>query len=470
MQANKNHDRLLTLIGHFGMLGVLALACWLWVERSTIFDSSLYSYTMIMREGFFIPHDRRINFLWQWIPILGLKLGVSLPTFMKLVSISPILFLYAIFGFIVHFLKHRIGGIYLVLSLLILTRYKFYSAISEIYLSVAFVALMLTWLTMDRSNLLWLGKKGYTVLGIGIVSLCYLGHPLIFYPLGVAIVFDYCMQKKWVSMNHVIWLATASVLFVIKYAITASSSHEGKVVESFQQNSSGLDFLSSIADLYTIDIFWRYVETQWAFPLIICALMFIYLLSNRKYLASSVLLLSSIVWVIFVAQLNAYLDKPYLFMVEGYFGLLALIILLPLLYIEFTETRYAHFRNFLALALIIFGLHRISSVRPFYANRMSDLKQKMSLNDGFNSRNLVFDISTETWDKYWFFWSVPFESLLLSSIDQGGETYIISLDRRPEQTLFEKPFDIMLGTDKDSIINLNPDFFNIDRRPFVRGK
>ena len=470
MLNHKNQDRILSLIGHLGMLGILCIAWCLWVERSTVFDNSLYSYMMIWREGFYIPHDRRINYLWQWIPILGLKFGVSLPTFLKLVSIAPVLFLYAVFVFIVHFLKHKVGGLYLVLTLVVLTRYKFYSAISEVYLSMAFVALMLAWITLERSNLLWLGKKAYTTLGVVILSFCYLGHPLIFFPLGVVLVFDYCMQKDWLSWNHILWVVSTFVLFIIKYTSTAGSSYEGKVVEGFQQNAFGLEGLSNTFDLYTMDIFWRYVETQWAFPLLACLLMWIYVLVKKHFLAFACLLISSIVWIVFVAQLNAYIDRPYLFMIEGYYGLWALIILLPLVYIKIESTKFLAFRNIVAIALILFGLHRISSVGSFYTERMEDMQEKMSVMESVDSRNLVFDTSLTVWDKYWLIWSVPFETLFLSTLEDKEKSAVILLDKNPNKNLLESPFEIMLGTQEDSIKHLNSRYFNIDNSPFLHVK
>ena len=111
----------LKLIGHLGMLGLCVLAGVLWLERSTTFDSSLYSYMIIWREGFYTPHDRNINMLWQWIPILAVKYGVSLSAFLKIMSLSPIIFLYSVFLIIVHGLKNSLCGVYLVLCCLLYT-------------------------------------------------------------------------------------------------------------------------------------------------------------------------------------------------------------------------------------------------------------------------------------------------------------------------------------------------------------
>jgi len=345
MQTSKIQSRILTIIGHLGMLSILAMAYWLWEERSIVFDNSLYSYKMIWRESFYIPHDRKINYLWQWIPVLALKFGVSLPTFLKFVSVAPILFLYSVFAFISHVLKNKLASVYFVLSLVILARYKFYSAISEVYLSMAFAALMLAWLTVDRSRLLEVGKRTYLIIGLILISLAYLGHPLIFYPLGVVILFDYGMQKNWKSLNHFLWLGYTSLLFLIRYMSTSSGSYEGKVVESFHKTGFGLDFISKTADLYTMDIFWRYVETQWSFPLVVCTLMLLYLIYKKKYLGVASLVLASVVWILFVCNLCSYLERPYLFMIEGYLGLWSLILLAPMLYIEVDKKELAYFNN-----------------------------------------------------------------------------------------------------------------------------
>jgi|GEM_PF-3402840 len=468
MQVNKKQHVILSIIGHLGMIGILVMAYTLWLERGTTFDSSLYSYTIILRESFYIPHQRRINFLWQWIPILGVKSGVSLPTFLKLMSVAPILFVYGIYILICHGMKNALAGLYLVLSLVILTRFKFYSAISEIYLSTVFVALLLSWMTIDRSRFINLSKSSFIGMGILIISFAYFGHPLIFFPIGVAILFDYLMLGKWKSFPHFIWLISSGLIFAIKYFSVGSGSYEGKAVDNFQNEISAQGFLARTADLYSAEIFWNYVETQWAFPLVACLSMLLYLIAKKKILAAALVLCSTSVWVIFVLNFCAYLTMPTLFMIEGYFGFIGLLMLLPLVYIQINTAWFHNLRVGLIICLIVFGLHRITSVRPFYTTRIADITQRMAMSESAASRNMLAPISAPIWEKYWFVWSVPFESMLHSSLRLSGKTSIISFDNQPKEALFEQPFEVMLGTDRDSIHLMNSTYFDMDSRPFVR--
>lgn len=470
MPWTKNLNFLRIGLGHLGMLGILALAWVLWLERSTSFDSSLYSYMLIWRESFYIPHDRMINYLWQWIPILGLKSGVSLPTFMKLMSLAPILFLYTCFIVIVHGFKNSVAGLYLVLCLLGLTRYKFYSAISEIYLSVGLIALLIAWLTIDRDRYHPMSQQKYTLVGALFIILCYLGHPLIFLPVGVLIGFDYLMKERWKSSAHFIWMALAGLLFLVRYMSSKGSFHEGHVMSGFMESIAGPDLLGRTANLYTMDIFWHYVETQWVFPIVVSFLLLLYLAVKKKYLAIVCLLFAEVLWVIFAVHVCAYLEKPFLFMIEGYFGFLALFFFLPLLYIEVDQGWRAYVRLGFGLGLIIFGLHRIYSVRTFYTERIESINQTIRYNEDLSSRNLVAPVDEETWDTYWFLWSVPFESLMHSSLSESGKSAVLLLSNKPKETLFRAPFEVMLGTDKDSIKNMNPNYFQMDERPFVKAK
>jgi hypothetical protein len=99
---------------------------------------------------------------------------------------------------------------------------------------------------------------------------------------------------------------------------------------------------------------------------------------------------------------------------------------------------------------------------------MEDMRGKISMRDNSDSRNLVFDTSLAVWDRYWLIWSVPFETLFLSTLEDRERSTIILLDKNPDQALLESPFEIMIGTQQDSIKNLNSRYFNIDSSPFIQ--
>jgi hypothetical protein len=463
MSFSKNIDFIWKAIGHLGMILLMVLAYTLWLERSTTYDSSLYSYMLITRQSMYTPHDRYLNYLWQWIPLLSLKWGASLATFMKIMSLAPILFLYSIYITITHILKNALGGVYLVLVMLVMTRYKFYSAISEVYLGMAFVGLMLAFLTSswahDKS------KSSGFLIGGGIIILClsYLGHPLMFYPMITVIGLDYLYRGNWKSGEHISLGGVAIILFVVKYLNGTSSSHEGPVINNFFTSLSSGEFWH----LYSLDIFWRYVETQWALPLVLVGLMLILLLKDKKFLFVIGLISAAMIWVVFVVHLGAYLEKPYLFMIEGYFLLLAPILFLPLMYLRLHSVWLKNVAAILALVLLIFGCHRIYSVRPFYTARIADVSQKVEQGKQLGHRNMITPAGEHMWDKHWYLWAIPYESLMLSTIHEDGESAVLMVNSYPDKKYLEQPFEVMIGIETDSLKNIQDTYFRFDTSRFV---
>ncbi len=463
MSFSKKSDILWKVIGHVGMIVLVVLGYTLWLERSTTYDSSLYSYMLITRESMYTPHDRWLNYLWQWIPLISLKFNISLATFMKIMSVAPILFLYLVYLIITHFLKNALAGVYLVIIMVAMTRYKFYSAIPEVYLGMAFVGLMVAFLTSRRIQVEGVSLQSQIGWGSLILGLSYLGHPLMFYPMVAVIGLDYLYRGNWKSVRHIILIVIAALLFIVKYLNGASSSHEGPVINNFFTSLSS----GSFWDLYSLDIFWRYVETQWAFPLILVGLMLIPLLRSKKYLFVSGLVFASAVWVVFVAHLGAYLEKPFLFMIEGYYLLLAPILFLPVLYLRFERRWVGNMAAGLMLTLILFGTHRIYSVRPFFADRITDINQKLELGQQLGHRNIITIAGEQMWDKHWYLWAIPYESLMLSSLDDDDESSVLMINTYPDRKYMEQPFEVMIGVETDSLKDIQGRYFQFDPSPFV---
>jgi len=99
----------------------------------------------------------------------------------------------------------------------------------------------------------------------------------------------------------------------------------------------------------------------------------IYLCVQKKYIAVVYLCFANMVWAIFVINLCAYLEKPYLFMIDGYFGLMALMMFAPVLYIKSKKAWFSKARLGLMAILIVFGIHRITTVSTFFEDMVSAL-------------------------------------------------------------------------------------------------
>ncbi|MCP4021048.1 MAG: hypothetical protein GY729_04335 [Desulfobacteraceae bacterium] len=178
-----NYDRTLQIIGHVFFLILLLMGAVFFRERLLNFDSAFYSFSMLYYDDFYIAHDRYISYATQWIPLLALKLGCSLKTFLVLYSISLILLHYVIYNILVYGFKNTAAGIFLALSLVLAMRYKFYAGIAEVTASIGLLALFIGWVTKEKDQFPSLKKWQDSLIALLLIGILTTGHPAIAMPL-----------------------------------------------------------------------------------------------------------------------------------------------------------------------------------------------------------------------------------------------------------------------------------------------
>ena len=119
------------------------------------------------------------------------------------------------------------------------------------------------------------------------------------------------------------------------------------------------------------------------------------------------------------------------------------------------------------MILIVFGSHRIYTVRPFFTERIVDIYHKVEQGKQQGYRNVITPSGEQMWNKHWYLWAIPFESLMLSSLKYDGESSVLLINSYPAQLLMEQPFEVMIGEKTDSLKNIQTPYFSFDQSPFV---
>ena len=458
-----------TLIGHLAFLLLFVIAFVFYKERTLNFDSAFYAIRLLATGDFYVAHGRGVNYLWQWLPLLVFKFGGSLKAFMYSMSLSPLLLLYGIFLIITHYFRNPKAGVYLALALVLTTRYKFYAAISEIYLSIGLVALIVAFLSMEKDRFDWAAHKKL-LLFLFLISLTYLGHPFLIFPVLFIMGADVIWNNRWKDKTVWLGIAAALILFFTRYALIKFSSAS---YESAKMNSVGLGTFKKVLlhpfETYSVRILGSFADSQWFFA-IAFFLLATYLLFRKNKLLALYLLAFTGFWFVFVAAVCSYLSGDIYAMIEGYCGFFALVWALPLIYLNFEDVKWQKLLPIAASFLLLFSIHRIYTKSSFFTDRLAKLENIISLNppDGEASRNIMLKMDGKYWRELWYPWPVPYETLILSSLKDPTKTSIVYIADDPKKVEKYTKYDLRyMPPFNDDTYALPKHYFNIDKRPFT---
>ncbi len=463
----ENYKWQYTLIGHLAFLLLFVIAFVFYKERTLNFDTSFYSIRILATGDFYIPHGRGINYLWQWIPLLVFKMGGSLKSFMMAMSLGPLIMLYAFYLFIAHVLKNSKAGVYLVLAMVMCIRYKYYAAISEIYLSIGLIALVVACLSMDKKRF---NLKPYQHLlaSLFFISLTYLGHPFIIFPLLFVLGADLIWHNRWKDKMAWLGIIGAVILFASRYLLIIFS---GASYERGKMGSVGLETFANVilhpSEVYSLSILWSFIDSQWFFAVALF-LLSLFFLFRRNKLFAAYLIAFTLCWFVFVAGVCSYLQGDIYAMIEGYCGFFGLAWALPAIYLLPPKYKHSWILPLCISCLLLFSIHRIYKKAPFFTSRLAKIEKTIAENTNIQNRNHMLKMEGRFWKELWYPWSVPYESLILSSLENPNLSSILYIaDSEKKIEKYSKQEMRYMPPFNDDTFALPEHYFKVDKRPFV---
>lgn len=432
--SEAQYQRILLGIGHLFFWTLIIFSVVFYKERMLHFDSAYYAFNMLYDGDFYIAHGRTISYASQILPLLVVALGGSLKTFLVVFSLSFMLLFYGIFLLIVYGFKYVEGGIFLALCVSLMVRYKFYAAISEVYFSLALAALLIAWLTKRSGRFShWKAWHHFLVTGL-LILLLTTGHPIIVLPVMSFLAFDLVYSQRWKAIYHWATIGLTSLLFYFRFRNIQSSagSYEGN---RLQEILTQLTEWQTLFELNIWTILKWYFETQYALPVVLFLLLLGVLVYQKHWWSALILLLSSLAIVLVIMLSFAYVNGKIYAMIDGYIGLLGILFSIPLLYVVLHSKHY--FLNIALLVfLLLFNLHRIYGTRTFFQQREGYITEMVKQNTQPDQRKLVLRMQDFVWDKFWFPWSLPYETILLTSIEspnQAATIYVAEWNEKEEK-------------------------------------
>ena len=272
------------LLGHFGMILFLIFGVYFYQERLLLIDASYYTYNILHEDTFFIAHHRYINYFNQWLPLLLMKMGVGLKGVLIGYSVSFIIFYYAIFSIVAYFFKNHKAALFMIITLILSSRFKHFMSVTETTNTLAFSFLFIGWVTRDKYlENMHLKKEWLVALGLMLILL--IGHPIIFLPLMSFLAFYLVFYKQ--LKNKYAWLTFSFVLIALflRYKVLPSSGYEQNKMAAFEKTG---EILSNFFEIWTYKNLKQYTMIHFKWGYYFYLLTVVALLLMRRFLSALV--------------------------------------------------------------------------------------------------------------------------------------------------------------------------------------
>jgi hypothetical protein len=138
-------------------------------------DGAYYLFKVVNFEHFQIEHQRYILAVSQILPLVGVKIGLSLNSIFVLNSLNNVVFFYLIFLYAVYYLKDKTAGIAIILFMVFGVLHIQFTPMYEIWYGIILIVLVHTHLIQKRYFLV----NDLFFLGIIFITILF-SHPLLF--------------------------------------------------------------------------------------------------------------------------------------------------------------------------------------------------------------------------------------------------------------------------------------------------
>jgi len=462
--TQRSYHRILRLIGHAFFLILLIFSGLFYQERTLNFDTAFYTFNILYFQDFYIPHQRIINYASEIFPYLAMQAGWSLNNILLLYSLSFMLLFYGLFNLVVYGFKNPEGGIFMALCVCLTVRYKFYAAISEVFFSLALAGVFISWLTKDEAKFSNLSARKNTLIACLLALLLATAHPMIILPVLVYFAFDLCYRNRWQDGQNWLIIGCTVIIFGLKFWLIPQGGYEAGRMTAL---SDMFGVFENLQDKKVYHIVKLYFEKEYAFSVLIFMSLLGIMLWQKRWWSVAVLLVSVVLLVWLILVIYSYLGAHVYAMIDGYLGLLGVIFALPILYVVLQSNQY-WWSIVLTVALLAYSLDRIHEKHTFFEKRLQYFSDFMEKNAEPDRKKLLIHMRHFNWEKLWYPWAVPYETLLLSSLKGPEHAKVVYYLEYGEELSLDKGRYFVAGKGQYNqflVKTLPQRYFRLDENP-----
>lgn len=460
-----DEKKAILLLGHLFFIILTWFSLEFFRERMTTNDAAYYNFLLIESGEPVIVHNRWSSYFVQLLPLLAVKMSLSLAAVLKIYSVSLIIFQYLFFAIIVFILKDYRAGFALLLALCLTFRGTFYFAITELFMG--FGAAVLCWAVIKKmiSESRALVKNILVAAILLLFVFLTLFHPAFLVVIVFLVLFE--LSKDNLTNIHLWGLLISGVVWnIARDKLFPLSGYEADKMPSIEDI---IKYIPKLEEFKSTNYFMHFIPNFWTSGIVVTLTIYLWIRA-KKILPVVLMLLTVLGWLALILVIDRNGNSPNMY--EYYYTLLGIFIALPFADILFRKTAP---KIYVPLLIVIFAINLVGIYnsgyiyreRISYFNRMNKHVQQAG-----SSKGLLAAVNFQ-WGIGWSTWAFPYETLLNSALagpDSAVSIYIAN-DMAQFDSIINDP-QLMLGADwcrfcsRTNTINSN--YFKIKPGPYYK--
>jgi hypothetical protein len=427
-----------------------------YLPRTLYMDTSYMTFNLLNYETFALEHNRLSLFFLQLVPLIFIKLKMSLTMVLMSISLWPC-FLYGFITLVLYkkFNQPVLAYVWLLLFIIPI-RHFFNYAISESNMALGMSLLsfgyVLYMLESNRIPTLW---NLTWLFGFNMIAVLFHPSAIIYLMIIVFVIFLKEGYNKWFGANLLTFLEVCMLYFLIK----PKGGYDTQIIK----NTFSFKSLSNILDSYAINF---YLSNFWSYYLLFfVAMIFIVFCFFMQNNFVKLTLYSCFCLLVFIIVSMTYVNGDSIFFMEKNMLPICLMMLLPIVDVLKDiklDKNWQHFVKLIVILLVFsFGLFQIHRVGLLYRSRSLQVLDIVKLMDenrmskGWIQQDAIqhsFNMAP---------WTMPYETLILSNLFLDKS---ITLKPYIEETKLKSETNDFIGSDFTPVIKLdkkplNPVYF-----------
>ena len=444
-----------TGIGILSFTGLIALSVIFYRERVCFIDSAFQFFKLVNFEKFNVELNRYTAYLPQ-IPLwLAIRSGLSLKALACVYSISYMVLYFALFLICRYIFNNKTSALVLLFALIICSAQTFYHIATETHLALAFSALYYAWLlySIDKKiSFLTDFFMQFTIILLTIFS-----HPVSIFTLLFVVIYIVVWKNTEIRNRGILTaLACIPFMFVAKFLFLRIPGYES----SFIQNLTGENIFMHIFLSESLKFF--VFKSVTLYPVVIMMTLLLFFHYRKRKEQKKLIVLISFLAVYFIVTIITYNKGDAYVMLERSYMPLALFLSVPFLD-DYLPQQKNNIKILLLVIILVKSFATIIYTGNKFHHRTNYLTEMMVRCEQKNiSKAIVTPENLDT-DIIDVPWALPFESLVLTSMEGESRTLVME-DNWTRDINLENSSAIFLGTSFWQVWQtdeLNKKYFNL---------
>ncbi len=431
---NNKSDLLKNLLS-FSTLGYLFFLFFLFIAirdssaRILIADPSLYLFNLINSASFLIPADRYTSVINQGLVVLCVNLNLPLKLLIPVYSASFVLVRIFYFFLVNNVLKNQTAGFAIIAISVVGVADSYFRPTSESTIALLNSILLFAWLNYpNRYGHKWFREIKF----IGVLVLILFGyftHPIALFSLLFVLIYTTISKKEFKSIYNYIAVGVVLVLFLGKAFINPYNEHHAELYGNL--NTSIVEVITSIREYYPYVYFFNHLKHLYILLIVLFFSSTILFYLKRRWILGTFLILYTCIY--FIVTCVSFKQGDSDMQMEKIFLPLVLFSSIAFSSLFKSNSSWAFIPKVVILILIVFGICRITEVRPIYASRVEYVTNMVMKASKEGERKLVLRENEAIHKQLVFPWSLGVETLLISSMNNNMQSLTVFTCKDPEE-------------------------------------